>query len=241
MSAGQPLWLKAVLRLERAIGEPVETVAHSNTYFDAVAVAVRLHARRDRRGRGRFAALPAPRQPPRRHRPAARPRAALADRAPAARARRRPALNPGDVIGRVNRDVERSLLRARNGLRYVRGSHRPKLGTTPKDVVWRGGRAQLWRYRRPSGRSATAHRSSSSTASSAAATSSTSGRATAPWSSSSTQGSTCSCSTGASPTSATRRTRSRPMSTATCRARSRPFATRPATARSRSRATAWAA
>ncbi len=45
MSAGQPLWLKAVLRLERAIGEPVETVAHSNTYFDAVAVAVRLHAR----------------------------------------------------------------------------------------------------------------------------------------------------------------------------------------------------
>jgi hypothetical protein len=45
MSAGQPLWLKAVLRLERAIGEPVETVAHSNTYFDAVAVAVRMHAR----------------------------------------------------------------------------------------------------------------------------------------------------------------------------------------------------
>ena len=56
-------------------------------------------------------------------------------------------MNPGDVIGRVNRDVERSLLRARNGLRYVRGTHRPKLGTTPKDVVWRGGRAQLWRYR----------------------------------------------------------------------------------------------
>ena len=45
MSAGQPLWLKAVLRLERTIGEPVETVAHSNTYFDAVAVAVRMHAR----------------------------------------------------------------------------------------------------------------------------------------------------------------------------------------------------
>jgi hypothetical protein len=45
MSAGKPLWLKAVLRLERAIGEPVETVAHSNTYFDAVAVAVRMHAR----------------------------------------------------------------------------------------------------------------------------------------------------------------------------------------------------
>ena len=64
MSAGQPLWLKAVLRLERAIGEPVETVAHSNTYFDAVAVAVRAARASDRRGRGRFAALPAPREPP---------------------------------------------------------------------------------------------------------------------------------------------------------------------------------
>jgi polyhydroxyalkanoate synthase subunit PhaC len=29
----------------------------------------------------------------------------------------------------------------------VRGTHRPQLGTTPKDVVWRRGRAQLWRYR----------------------------------------------------------------------------------------------
>ena len=31
-------------------------------------------------------------------------------------------------------------------MRYVRGTHRPKLGVTPKDVVWRRGRAQLWRY-----------------------------------------------------------------------------------------------
>jgi polyhydroxyalkanoate synthase len=50
------------------------------------------------------------------------------------------------VLTRVNRDVERSYLRARNGLRYVRGSHRPELGTTPKDVVWRRDKAQLWRY-----------------------------------------------------------------------------------------------
>src|SRR3954452_1047661 len=55
--------------------------------------------------------------------------------------------NPADLIARVTRDVERSVLRARNGVRYVRGSHRPKLGATPKDVVWRHGRAQLWRYR----------------------------------------------------------------------------------------------
>ena len=56
-------------------------------------------------------------------------------------------LSPADLLGRVNRDVERSYLRARNGLRYVRGSNRPKLGTTPKDVVWQRDKAQLWRYR----------------------------------------------------------------------------------------------
>src|SRR5215208_6869079 len=58
-----------------------------------------------------------------------------------------PQVTPVDVLGRAQRDVERSLLRARNGLRYVRGTHRPKLGTTPKDVVWQRDKAQLWRYR----------------------------------------------------------------------------------------------
>ena len=33
-------------------------------------------------------------------------------------------LNPGDLLQRLNRDVERSVLRARNGVRYVRGTHR---------------------------------------------------------------------------------------------------------------------
>ena len=37
-----------------------------------------------------------------------------------------PTLNPVDLVSRVNRDVERSLLRARNGVRYVRGTHRPQ-------------------------------------------------------------------------------------------------------------------
>jgi polyhydroxyalkanoate synthase subunit PhaC len=53
---------------------------------------------------------------------------------------------PVDLVGRVNRDLERSVLRARNGLRYVRGTHRPKLGTTPRDVVWKRDKAELWRY-----------------------------------------------------------------------------------------------
>jgi polyhydroxyalkanoate synthase len=60
-----------------------------------------------------------------------------------------PALNPADLIMRIHRDVERSLLRARNGVRYVRGTHRPTVGATPKDVVWRRGKAELWRYRGP--------------------------------------------------------------------------------------------
>jgi hypothetical protein len=45
MSAAQPLWLRAVCRLERAIGEPVESAVHSDTYFDAVAELTRLRAR----------------------------------------------------------------------------------------------------------------------------------------------------------------------------------------------------
>jgi hypothetical protein len=45
MSAAQPLWLRAVCRLERAIGEPVESAVHSDAYFDAVAELTRLRAR----------------------------------------------------------------------------------------------------------------------------------------------------------------------------------------------------
>jgi poly[(R)-3-hydroxyalkanoate] polymerase subunit PhaC len=52
-----------------------------------------------------------------------------------------------DLAGRVVRDVERSLLRARNGLRYVHAMTRPREGATPKDVVWQRDRAELWRYR----------------------------------------------------------------------------------------------
>ena len=33
MPADLPLWLKLVLRLERAVGGPVEAAVHSDTYF----------------------------------------------------------------------------------------------------------------------------------------------------------------------------------------------------------------
>jgi polyhydroxyalkanoate synthase len=58
-----------------------------------------------------------------------------------------PSLAPSDVISRVERDVQRALQRSRNGLRYAAGTNRPNVGQTPKDVVWRRHKAELWRYR----------------------------------------------------------------------------------------------
>src|SRR5436190_23579104 len=58
-----------------------------------------------------------------------------------------PSLSPSELVIRVNRDLERSLLRARNGVRYVRGSSKPQLGATPKETVWQRDKAQLWRYK----------------------------------------------------------------------------------------------
>ncbi len=55
--------------------------------------------------------------------------------------------DPAELVARVRRDVGRNLLRTRNGVKYVAGIDRPEVGTTPKDVVWRRDRAELWRYR----------------------------------------------------------------------------------------------
>jgi polyhydroxyalkanoate synthase len=52
-----------------------------------------------------------------------------------------------DLLTRLQREVERSMLRARNGIRIASGAARPRVGTTPKDIVWRRDRAELWRYR----------------------------------------------------------------------------------------------
>jgi hypothetical protein len=41
----QPLWLKVVYRVERAIGEPIESAVRSDVYFDAIAETMRLRAR----------------------------------------------------------------------------------------------------------------------------------------------------------------------------------------------------
>jgi hypothetical protein len=43
-----PLWLRAVHRLERAIGEPLEFALRSDTYFDLVTEMLRARARTGR-------------------------------------------------------------------------------------------------------------------------------------------------------------------------------------------------
>ncbi|MDQ1394947.1 MAG: poly[(R)-3-hydroxyalkanoate] polymerase subunit PhaC [Acidimicrobiaceae bacterium] len=52
-----------------------------------------------------------------------------------------------DLLARVRRDVDRSILRSRNGLKLLSGVGRPVLGQTPKDTVWTSGKVELWRYR----------------------------------------------------------------------------------------------
>jgi polyhydroxyalkanoate synthase len=51
--------------------------------------------------------------------------------------------------------LERQVLRARNGLAYLAGTNRPQIAQTPKDVVWRRDKAELWRYRREEGQQVT--------------------------------------------------------------------------------------
>jgi len=58
-----------------------------------------------------------------------------------------PSFTPSVVIERVERDVDRAIRRGRNGLRYAAGMHRPKVGQSPKAVVWRRHKTELWRYR----------------------------------------------------------------------------------------------
>jgi polyhydroxyalkanoate synthase subunit PhaC len=53
---------------------------------------------------------------------------------------------PAEVRHRIRRDVERNALRARNGIEHVVGMNRAQVGLSPKEVVWRRDKAELWRY-----------------------------------------------------------------------------------------------
>lgn len=51
------------------------------------------------------------------------------------------------IVDRVRREVERNALRARNGIKMAAGVSSVRTGLTPRDLVWRNGRASLYRYR----------------------------------------------------------------------------------------------
>jgi polyhydroxyalkanoate synthase len=53
------------------------------------------------------------------------------------------------LLSSVQREVDRSLLRARNGIKHAAGVNRAKVGLSPKDTVWERDKVQLWRYHNP--------------------------------------------------------------------------------------------
>ena len=55
--------------------------------------------------------------------------------------------SPAEMLARVRTDIERQAVRARNGVKYFTGIGRPQVGQTPKDVVWKRDKVELWRYR----------------------------------------------------------------------------------------------
>jgi len=50
------------------------------------------------------------------------------------------------LLETVKRDVARTGLQARNGIKHVAGINRMQVGQTPKEVVWERRKSQLWRY-----------------------------------------------------------------------------------------------
>lgn len=52
-----------------------------------------------------------------------------------------------DTLETIRREIERNALRARNGLKYLTGGRFVRTGVTPRDLVWRRGKTELWRYR----------------------------------------------------------------------------------------------
>lgn len=53
---------------------------------------------------------------------------------------------PNELLDSLRREAQRSLFRARNGIKLAAGTSKPQVGVTPKQVVWARGKAELWRY-----------------------------------------------------------------------------------------------
>jgi len=52
-----------------------------------------------------------------------------------------------DLWTTIRREIDRNALRARNGLKYFTGGRFVRTGASPRDLVWRQGKAEVWRYR----------------------------------------------------------------------------------------------
>jgi polyhydroxyalkanoate synthase len=52
-----------------------------------------------------------------------------------------------DLWTTLRREIDRNALRAKNGIKYLAGSRFVRTGVTPRDLVWKQGKAELWRYR----------------------------------------------------------------------------------------------
>ena len=57
-----------------------------------------------------------------------------------------PERSPSDVLGDLRREVQRSILRGRNGLRYVTGGTWAHVGQSPKETIWKRDKVEVWRY-----------------------------------------------------------------------------------------------
>lgn len=53
---------------------------------------------------------------------------------------------PTALLQQFRRDIERSSLRARNGLKHLAGIGRAEVGCSPKDLVWERDKVRLYRY-----------------------------------------------------------------------------------------------
>jgi len=60
-----------------------------------------------------------------------------------------PLRSPAEMLADVRREVERSVLRGRNGIRLLTGASPVQVGQTPKETVWRRDKVELWRYHNP--------------------------------------------------------------------------------------------
>jgi polyhydroxyalkanoate synthase len=54
--------------------------------------------------------------------------------------------SPAALIGELRREVERSILRGRNGIRMVTGSSRARVGQTPRESIWKREKVELFHY-----------------------------------------------------------------------------------------------